>query len=96
MSRRHIENLLEQLEERSNERRAEAAIMLGELGEMEAIPDLIKLMMSSDDSLWVVTNKGEPNDSLEHPRVYAFNSVKKMVKLDHLLLMVRLTLSKIQ
>lgn len=85
MSRRHIENLLEQLEERSNQRRAEAAIMLGELGETEAIPDLIKLMMSSDDSLWVVTNKGEPNDSLEHPRVYAFNSIKKMVKLDHLL-----------
>lgn len=85
MSRRHIENLLEQLEERSNQRRAEAAIMLGELGETEAIPDLIKLMMSSDDGLWVVTEKGEPIDTPEHPRVHAFNSVKKMVTLDHLL-----------
>ena len=85
MSRRHIENLLEQLEERSNQRRSEAAIMLGELGETEAIPDLIKLMMSQEDSLWTNTEKGEPVASPEHPRVHAYQAVKKMVKLDHLL-----------
>lgn len=85
MSRRHIENLLEQLEERSNQRRSEAAIMLGELGETEAIPDLIKLMMSQDDSLWLNTENGVPVDTPEHPRVHAYQAVKKMVKLDHLL-----------
>ena len=85
MSRRHIEHLVEQLEEKSNQRRTEAAIMLGELGETEAIPDLIKLMMSQEAALWMNTERGEPVNAPEHPRVHAYRSVKKIAKVDHLL-----------
>ena len=74
----HVKDLVEQLEERSAARRTEAALALGEMGDPEVIPDLLRVVGDTEESIWQATYKGEPLNVREHPRVAAYNAVKKL------------------
>ena len=80
MSAGHLHDLLEQLESKSDAKRREAAQLLGDLGDVEAIQSLIRLMMTLDDTVFADQSK------FEDPRVTAFKALKKLVTADNLIM----------
>jgi HEAT repeat protein len=81
----HVKDLVEQLQERSAARRTDASIALGELGDPDVIPDLLRVVGDQEESIWQVTFQGEPHNIQEHPRVAAYEAVKKIANHEHLL-----------
>ena len=74
------QDLVEQLQNGSNEKRIEAIVQLQEKGDPSAIPALLYLASDQEESLWRATHKGQllhPN-APEHPRFYAHNAVESL------------------
>ena len=74
------QDLVEQLQNGSNEKRIEAIVQLQEKGDPSAIPALLYLASDQEESLWRATHKGQllhPN-APEHPRFYAHKAVESL------------------
>jgi HEAT repeat protein len=72
------QDLIEQLQNHSYEKRIEAVERLKEKGDLSSVPALLHLASDQEESLWRGTHKGElihPN-AAEHPRYYAHKAVE--------------------
>ena len=72
------QDLIEQLQNRSYEKKIEAVEQLKEKADPSSIPALLHLASDQEESLWRGTHKGQliHPDAAEHPRYYAHKAVE--------------------
>ena len=74
----NVQDLLDQLESKSTPKKIEALRGLGNLQDMDVVPDMIKVMMDGDETVWSMEKD-------EQPRTVAYHVLKNMVTIPVLL-----------